>query len=423
MTADGEHRASAVLAYPAFVRMWIADAVSSLGLFVAMLGMQFLMIHHLGADQADIGMVRSAQWLPTLIFGLLSGVWVDRMRRRPVLIGADTLAAVSLGTIAALAFTDLLTVPLLAVLVFVLGFATMFFRAAQQSYLPSLVPTRMLPRAWARIEQTMTAAESVGPVLAGALIRVTSAPVAIVVTAATHALSAVLLASIRRPEPPVRATTRRRLGTELRAGAAWVYRHRTLAPYAVGLHLWFFFHSLVTTLYVFYANQELGLDSFAVGITLACAGVTGVIGAGLAPRLAERFGVGRMCVLSDWITPAAYLIVALAPGGGAGMAVLCGAFALNGVGMGLKGPLEASYRNAVTPDRLRGRMNGTIRTFNWGMVAIAAPVAGFLATWWGNRPTLAVAVVGLVVAACVVTFSPFRSAQMPDGDVPVGALR
>lgn len=405
-----------ILAYPAFVRLWIADAVSSLGLFVVNLGMQFLMIHHLGADQADIGIVRSAQWLPTLIFGLLAGVWLDRMRRRPVLVAADTLAAVVLGTIAGLAFADLLTVPVLAALAFVLGFTTMFFRAAQQSYLPALVPARVLPRAWSRIEQTMTAAESVGPLLAGALIRLTSAPVAIVVTAATHAASALLLAGIRHPEPAPETTGRRHLIADLREGASWVYRHRTLAPYAIGLHLWFFFNSLVMTLYVFYANQDLGLDSLAVGISLAFAGLTGVVGAGLAPWAGMRFGVGRVCVFSDWLSPLAYLVVLLAPAGPMAVVVLSAAFALHGVGMGLKGPLESSYRNTVTAARLRGRMNATIRTFNWGMVAISAPLAGFLAVWWGNRTTIALAIGGLVVAACVVTFSPFRTARMPDDD-------
>src|SRR5699024_4255379 len=102
---------------------------------------------------------------------------------------------------------------------------TMFFRAAQQSYLPTLVPARVLPRAWSRIEQTMTAAESVGPLLAGALIRLTSAPVVIVVTAATHAASALLLAGIRHPETAPQAAGRRHLVTDLREGASWVYRH------------------------------------------------------------------------------------------------------------------------------------------------------------------------------------------------------
>lgn len=405
-----------LLSYPAFVRLWIADAVSCLGMFVAALAVQFILIEDLGADQAAIGVVRSVQWLPTLLVGLVSGVWLDRMRRRPVLIAADTLSALALGAIGGLALGGVLTISSLAGLVFLVGTAAVLFNAAHQTYLPSLVPTRLLARANSRIEQTMTAAESVGPLVAGLLIRVASAPVAVLVNAVTYAISAVVMLTIREPEPRPQRQHDRHVGRDMVEGARWVYRHRTLAPYAVGLHLWFFFHSLMTTLYVFYASQGLGLGPLAIGVTLACAGVTGVVGAGLAPRAGERFGAGKVCVFSDWLTPAAYLGVFLAPAGGAGVIVLCLAFAINGVGMGLKGPMELSYRNAVTPSRLRGRMNATIRTFNWGMVAVSAPLAGFLAVWWGNRATIALAVAGLVGAACVVTFSPFRSAAMPGDD-------
>ncbi|HLS26173.1 MAG TPA: MFS transporter, partial [Beutenbergiaceae bacterium] len=304
-------------------------------------------------------------------------------------------------------------------LMLLLGTATMFFRAGQQSYLPSLVPSRLMPRAFARLEQTMTAAESVGPVLAGGLIRLLSAPAAIAVNALTYACSAIVLATIAQGEaPPQPSRGHRHVLADLREGAAWVYRHRTLAPYAMGLHLWFLGHSLITTLYVFYANQELGLDAFAVGLTLACAGVSGVLAAGLAPRLGLRFGAGRICVVSDWITPLAYLGVLFAPPGGWGVAVLCAAYGVHGVGMGLKGPLEGSYRNAVTPNRLRGRMNATIRTFNWGMLALSGPLAGVMAVTWGNRLTITVGIGVLVLAAVVVTFSPFRRARMPQETEP-----
>lgn len=407
-----------VLQYPSFVRLWAADAVSCLGLFVAGLAVQFILIETLAADQADIGLVRAAQWLPALLFGLVVGVWLDRVRRRPVLIASDSATATALATIAVLALTGHLSVPILALLMFVVGTASVCFHAAHQAFLPTLVPTRLLPAANSRIEQTMTAAESVGPLVAGLLIRVVGAPVTLVLNAATYAVSALLMASVRHAEAVRERSPDRHLGRELREGARWVYRHRMLAPYAVGLHLWFFFHSFVTTIYVFYATRELGLGPVAIGVTLACAGLTGVVGAGLAPRAGERFGIGRVCVFSDWLTPVAYLLLALAPIGWGGFAVVDMAYLVNGVGMGLKGPLDLSYRNAVTPERLRGRMNATIRSFNWGLIAVAAPVAGFAATAWGNRPTIAVAVGGLVLAALVTTCSPFRDARMPDPPLP-----
>ncbi len=402
-----------VLAYPAFVRLWLAGTVSWLGTFSFGLALQLLLIETLSADQAAIGLVRSAQWVPALAIGLLAGVLTDRVRRRRVLIAADTVTALATGAIGGLALTGLLTVPVLAVLVALVGAASMFYHAAHQSYLPRLVPMELLPVANARIEQTMTAAEAVGPLVAGVVVRFLSAPVAILVNAASKAVSAVLLATIRVEEPaPVRAPDRH-LWRELKEGGSWVYRHHTLAPYAVSLHLWFFFNSAIMTVLVFHASEVLGLDALTVGLVLSCAGVSGVLGAGLAPRAAQRFGLGRVCVLADWLHPLAFLFLVLAPAGPSGAALLAVGQLIYGLGAGLKGPLDLSYRNAVTPDRLRARMNGTIRAFNWGSIAVAAPLAGVLAAAYGNRPVIAVGILGLAVAAAVLTFSPFRNAEMP----------
>lgn len=403
--------------YPAFVRLWLADAASWLGTFSFTLALQLLMISHLGASQADIGAVRAAQWVPALAFGLLSGVWVERMRRRPVLIGADLVAAAALGAIVALAWSEVLTIWMLALLVFVVGTASIIFTAAHQSLVPRLVPVRLLPAAHARLEQAMTAAEATGPLLAGVLVRAVGAPVAIAVNAVTHLVSAALIASMRvtEPAPPSRAD-RSRLLADLREGAAWVYRHRTLRPYALGLHLWFFFNSAVMTVFVFYAVVDLGLSAVQIGAVLAGAGVSGVIGAGLAPRMGRRWGTGAVYVASTWVSPLVFALVLAAGALGPTLPTLVLAHLLYGLAMGIEGPLSLSYRNAVTPDRLRARMNATIRSVNWGSIAISAPLAGWAATMVGNRTVIFAGVLGLVLAALVVTLSPYRGATLPEDD-------
>ncbi|NLG23650.1 MAG: MFS transporter [Actinomycetales bacterium] len=405
-----------VFSYPAFVRLWISDTTKWLGLFTSGLALQLLLIQDLGADQTDLGLVKSAQWLPMLLFGLLAGVLIDRVRRLPVLVAGDAVCAVAFGAIGVLGLTGHLTVPLVAGLMFVVGLASLSATAAHQSFLPRLVPVSELPRANARIEQSMTAAESVGPLLAGVLVRALSAPVAILVNAGTYAVSAVVLSTIRVREPAPASRADRHLGRELAEGARWVYRHRTLMPYAVGLHTWFFFNSAVLTILVFFASEELGLDPVAIGLVLASAGMSGVIGAGLAPRLSERFGLGLVVCLAGWTSPLAFLMTALAPQGGAGVVVLVAAQLVYGLGNGLSGPLTMSYRNAVTPDRLRARMNATIRSLNWGTITVSAPLAGWFAVMFGNRPTILVCVVGLAVAALIPTVSPFLRAEMPEHD-------
>jgi MFS family permease len=401
----------------AFVRFWIADAVSNLGTFVSTLALQLLLIQTLHADQTALGVVRAAQWLPYLLFGMLAGVVVDRVRRRPLLVAADVLCAVLLGAVGVLALTGHLTVPVLAVLVFCAGSASMFFSAAHLSLLPTIVPGPGLASANARLSQTYAATQSLGPLVGGALVRLLSAPVAVLVDALSYAVSALVLTTVRveerRPEPAVE----RHLWNELREGAAWVYRHATLGPYAVALHLWFFANAMVTTVLVYFATTELHLDPIAVGLVLAATGVTGILGAGLSPRLGVRFGTGRVVTTTEWLSPVAYALLLLARPGPYAVVWPLVANALFGLAMGLRGPLDTSYRNLVTPDRLRGRMNATIRSFNWGSIAVAAPLGGWLAATWGNRVAIAAGVVGLAASALVLWCSPYRHVTV-EGEHP-----
>jgi MFS family permease len=397
----------------AFVRFWVADAVSNLGTFVSALALQLLLIETLHADQTDLGVVRAATWLPYLLFGMLAGVVVDRVRRRPLLVAADLLCALLIGAIGVLALTGHLTVPLVAVLVFGAGSASMFFSAAHLSFLPTIVPETRLSSANARLAQTYAATQSLGPLVGGALVRLLSAPVAVLVDAVSYAVSALVLMTVRAPERAPERTAERHVWRELREGAAWVYRHAVLRPYAISLHLWFFANAMVTTVLVYFATTELHLDPLAIGLVLAATGVTGVLGAGLSPRLGLRFGTGRVITTTEWLSPAAYALLLLARPGPYAVVWPLVANALFGLAMGLRDPLDMSYRNLVTPDRLRGRMNATIRSLNWGSIAVAAPLGGLVAATWGNRVAIAIGVVGLAAAALLLWCSPYRHVTSP----------
>ena len=402
----------------AFVRFWMADAVSNLGTFVSALAIQLLLIEELHADQTAVGLVRAAQWLPYLLFGLLAGVVVDRMRRRPILVAADLVSAAALGSIAVLALTGRATVVSVAALMFVVGGMSMFFAAAHQSYLPTLVPTTQLPTANARLVQTYSASQSTGPLVGGTLVKILSAPVAVAVDAVSYLVSAALLATIRVPEPKPERAPDRHVGREIREGARWVYRHHSLGPYAVALHATFFCNSVITTLLVYFAATELGLDPVVIGLVLASSGVTGVVGAGLAPRVARRIGVGGGHVLGTWLGAVGWLPLLVAGPGLGGIAWALLANLVVGLGMGVSSPLHVSHRNAVTPADLRGRMNATIRTFNWGSIAVAAPLGGALAAATSNRLAIGVGIAGLVAAATYLTLSPYRHETMPDEPSP-----
>jgi MFS family permease len=400
-----------LLAHREFRRFWIADTVSIFGVHVTTLAMQVLAAVILQASVTEIGVLGAARWLPCLLFGLIAGVLVDRHRRRPILVGADLGRAALLGLVPLLALADALSMPLLIGIVLPIGVLSLLYDAAHQSYLPRLMPAALLTPANARLEQTAAVAQTAGPLVAGWLVKILNAPLAVLVDALSYLVSGIVLATLRVPER-VEPPARRHLGRELREGLSWVYQHRMLAPLALTSHLWFLFNSMVTTVYVVYAMDDIGIDPFGLGVTYAVAGAGTVLGAALSGRVGHRFGLGPSIVAARWLVPVGYLFVPLASPGTTGLVLLCAAQFLFGMSVGADSPLEMAYRQTVTPDRLLGRMNATMRSLNRGAIVIGAPIGGVLADQIGNRFSLWTAISGLVVSAIILTCSPFRHARL-----------
>jgi MFS family permease len=405
--------------YPGFVPLWIADGLSTLGIFTFSLALQFLMIEVIGANQIEIGLVRSAQWLPFLLFGLVSGVIADRVRRKHLLVGTDVASSLLIFLIAGLAVGGVLTVPMLTVLVFVLGSVAVLNGGTHQSFVADLLPPRLLTKGNVALSQTYTLAQTLGPIIAGFLVRLIGAPFTMVANGISYAVSALLLWRVPDVDRERMPTHRSVLG-DLKEGIAYVYRHPTLAPYALSLHTWFIGNSIAGTVYVFHA-ASIGLDSVTIGLTLACAGVAGVLGAALAEKASTWLGLGVAVAAADFFTGVGWILVALAPNGGGALWVICAAQLVYGLGFGATGPLSGSYRNAVTPSELRGRMNTTIRSFNWGLIAVAAPLGGWLAFSFGNRVALGIGGAIILLSATALGLSRFRTAVMPDEETPASA--
>ncbi|GAB2982999.1 MFS transporter [Saccharothrix stipae] len=397
-----------------FVRFWVADTVSLAGTHVTTLALKAVAVLTLGASATATGMLEAARWLPYLLFGLVAGALVDRRRRLPVLVGTDLARAAVLALIPLAAFTGTLTMPLLIVLVLVFGTLSLFYDAAHQSFLPLLVPTADLTDANARLEQTRSVAQGFGPLVGGALVKLIGGPLAILLDAVSYLISGLVLATLRTPERPVEAP-KRDLRAEVREGLRWVYRHEVLRPLALASHAWFLGTSMVSAGYTVLVLDELGFDAFEFGVTFAVGGFGGLIGASLSGRAGRRFGVGPVIVGARWLTPAAYALVPLATSDAFGLALLCAAQFVFFLSIGLDGPVEMGYRQSITPGRLLGRMNATMRSVNRGMIVFGALLGGLLADWLGNRTALWIAVVGLVglVGQAVwITGSAVRHARL-----------
>ncbi|MDI2125762.1 MFS transporter [Yinghuangia seranimata] len=416
-----------LFAHPGYGRFWTADAVSTFGTYVTTVALPTLAVVTLDASDVQVGLLNGARWTPYLLFGLLAGVVADRYRRRPLLIATDLLRAALLALVAGLAAAHLMSIYGLMAFVAVFGALSLLYDAAHQSYLPSLVPPTLLTRANARLEQTTALAQTTGPFLGGSLVAAIGAPLAMIVDAVSYLMSGVILASIRRPEPK-RETERRGVRAELREGLAYVYRHPVLRSLALTLHARFLFASVISTVFTLLVLRDPGLGdssphaAVGLGLVLACGGVGAVVGNALS-GLVSRWGAGRVVVAERLAEPVAWTPAALAVGGIAGWTMVAAAQFLVWVALGMSGPHEMAYRQSVTPDRLQGRMNATIRSLNWGMFTVGGPIGGVLAAGIGSRPTLWIAIGGMAVAAAVAACSPLRAARVPlVGEAPADAL-
>lgn len=414
---------TAIFRYPGYARFWTADTVSTFGTYVTSVALPTLAVVTMKADDLQVGLINGARWLPYLLFGLLAGAVADRRRRRPILVTTDLARGVLLGAVAGLAAAHMMDVYGLIAFVAVFGVLSLFYEAAHQSYLPRLVPPESLTVANARLEQTTAIAQTTGPLLGGSLVAAVGAPISMIVDAVSYLLSGLLLATIRQTEPePVPRSHRGKLRAEIKEGLGFVYRHPVLRYSSPTLHARFLFASMISTIFTLFVLRGLnpGTPStraaLGLGLVLSAGGAGAVIGNAFAGR-AARWGVGRVIVGERLAEPVAWTLAALAVSGIAGWAMLAAAQFLVWVGLGMSGPNEMAYRQVVTPDRLQGRVNATIRSSNWGMFTLGSPLGGLLAAHLGYRPALWIAIAGMAAAATVAACSPLRGARLPGAAV------
>ena len=399
---------------PRYFAFWLAETVSGLGSQITFLALQVLVVLTLRGTASDVGLLNASRWLPYLLFGLVVGAYVDRRPRKPVLIASDLGRAFLLGAIPALWFANWLNLPILLAFVALFGLLTLVGDAARQSFVPRLAPASLLA-ANARLDQGAAAAQTAGPVTAGALIGVLGAPLAVLADAASFVASAALIARIRVTEPPAkRRGETLNLWGEIAGGMRWVYRHRTLAPLALWTHGWFLFNGMAGAVFAPFALLALHLSPFELGWVLAAGGAASLLGAFAAGPIGTRLGAGGAIIACHALMPLAWVIIAAASvnsAHGAAIAMLITGQALFGLALGAENANSLSYRQAVTPDALQSRMNTNMRSINRAMIVFGAPLGGFLADALGYRVILWIVIAGFALVTMLLAASPLRRAR------------
>jgi MFS family permease len=404
-----------------FTRFWWAETVSSVGTYVTLVALPTLVVLTLDGTAQDVGWLSSARWLPYLLLGLVAGALVDRRRRRPVMVVSDLARAVLLASIPVAWAAGVLSMPLLLAVVACYGAASLVNDAASMSFVPRLVPRDHLQRAHARIDGADAAAQTAGPALAGLLIKLVGAPLAVLVDAVTYLFSALAVLTIRGPEPAGVPTDVPNVWREIREGVRWVYRGSGLAVLAGATHVWFAANAILGAVLAPYALITLGLTPLQFGLSAALAGVGGVVGATTSTAGGRRLGTGGAIIAAHVVTTVGVVLMALAGLGTnswAAAAVLGLGLACHGFGIGFSNSHEMSYRQALTPDALQARTNTTMRSFNRAVVVVIAPLGGLLAVQSGNRTALVAAAVIFSVAVVILAASPFRGVRAPPLGLP-----
>jgi predicted MFS family arabinose efflux permease len=359
----------------------------------------------LGAGAGEAGLLQTAQTLPFLLLAVPAGVLADRSSRRRLMVWAEGLRVASLLGILGLAWSGLLTLPLLAVLGFIGATGTVAYSVAAPSLVPSLVPRDGLNVANGRLELARSAAFTAGPALAGGLIGWAGAGVAFGFAAALSIVAVLLLAGLR--EPPRETLKRRDVLQEVREGAGLVFTHELLRP--VLLTAVFFNVSFIVmqAVYVPYAVHQLGLSASGVGVTLGTFGVGMVVAALLAPRITRVLPFGTVIVLGPLAGLAAALVMVLTiwiPS--AWLAAL--SFFLIGAGPLLWTISTTTLRQAVTPGDMLGRVSAVIVTATYGARPVGAVIGALVGGAYGAETCIVVAAFGFLVQALVILTSPVR---------------
>lgn len=386
-----------------FRRLWAGDGLGQLGAQMSVVVLPVLAVQHLHADAWQMGLLSAAETAAFLLLGLPAGAWVDRMRKKQVLVTSDLVRAGVLGLVVAGAGAGALSMDLLIGAALVVSVATLFFDVAHQSYVPGLVGLAHVREGNAKLQATASAAQVGTPALAGALLRAVAPAVLLGATAVTSLVSALLVSTIEKPEPRPDRAARRSLRAEVGEGLAFVVQHRVLRAVVTCTGLANLAGATATAVSALFALRVLGLSTSTWGVVLSAGAVGGLLGAMTSDRIARAVGEHRTIALGALVGGPALALTPLAATGLAPAPVLLvTGGALASFAVVVYNVVQVSFRQRLCPPRLLGRMNASVRFLVWGVMPLGGLLGGWLGTALGVVPTLWVAVGLMCLAAAPV---------------------
>jgi MFS family permease len=381
--------------------------VSQFGSEITMLALPLVAVLLLDASPLEVGLLRAAWSGPRLVFSFAAGLAVDRMRRKPLLIGSDLVRAVALSAIPLAALLGGLEMWLVFLIAFVLGTFDTLFIIAYQSFLPSVISRADLVEGNGKLQTTAAVAQVAGPGFGGALVQLLTGPVVLLVDSLTFLFSAVMIAVVRvREETPPKSPQPQAIRTELSVGWRHMVAHPLLRAIGGSSAILGVFFGVQQAVLIVYLANELRLSPFVIGVVLAVGSVGAVVGAIVAGMVGAR-NLGPTLVLAVIVNGVGASLLGFA-GGAAAIPLLVLGQVLAGVSIPIYTVNVTSLRQAVAPPELLGRITAAFAVISWGMIPVGALLGGLLPSLIGVQATLAVGGLGKFGAAVWLLRSPIR---------------
>jgi predicted MFS family arabinose efflux permease len=388
-----------------FRHLWAAETVSQLGTQITLLALPVLAVTLLHATPLEMGVLAALETAAFLLIGLPAGAWVDRWRRKRVLVVNDLVRMVALASLPIAWALDVLSLWQLFLVAAITGTATVFFDIAYQSYLPTLVAADQIVDGNGKLESSRAVAQVAGPGITGILLRVLGAPLLIAFDAVSFLVSALFIGRIRHVDTVPDRATRRPLRTEIAEGLGFVVRHPLLRRIVACTGTANFGSAMSGALLVIYSLRVLGLSETTLGIVFAAGSVGGLVGAVTGARFARWVGEGRAIPLSSLVIMPFTALIPLAVVGAPALLLVIGWFGFSWAVVAYN-ITQVSFRQRLCPPHLLGRMNASVRFIVFGTQPLGALLGGALGGWIGIVPTLWVSVGIAGLAAVWVVASP-----------------
>jgi MFS family permease len=390
-----------------FRRLWIGETVSQFGTMVSQLALPLVAILVVHASTFEVGLLTAFETAAFLVVGLPAGAWVDRMRFRAALIVNDVVRALVLGSIPLAQLLGVLTIEQLYVVALVTGVSTVFFDVAYQSYLPQLVDRTEIVEGNAKLQASESVSQIAGPGAGGLLIQALTAPYAVLVDALSFLWSAGWISAIKARPPKPERKPDRHLGREMKEGLAFVLGNRILRSIAMCTGSSNLFSSMAVGVTYILLARQLDLSAGLIGLLTSTSAVGGLIGSLAATRISDRVGQGPVIWKSALLfAPTAFVAPFLHRDWT--LALYAGSQIVMWASVVVYNIAQVSFRQALCPPHLLGRMNATMRFLVWGTMPLGGLLGGVLGAAIGVRPTLLVVAIGSCLTFLPVYLSPLR---------------